>query len=94
MPDEVRVEAARRYIASYELVTGKTFVPDTARAGRRASPRRWGRSADRDRLILPGRAALSAARQASALAKVRAVAPGVHAVDARWVHLVVDRARR
>jgi phosphoribosylaminoimidazole-succinocarboxamide synthase len=29
MPPEIRVEAARRYIASYELVTGKTFVPDT-----------------------------------------------------------------
>ncbi|MEJ7598092.1 MAG: phosphoribosylaminoimidazolesuccinocarboxamide synthase [Kofleriaceae bacterium] len=29
MPDEVRLEAARRYIASYELVTGKPFVPDT-----------------------------------------------------------------
>jgi phosphoribosylaminoimidazole-succinocarboxamide synthase len=29
MPPEVRVEAARRYIASYELVTGKPFVPDT-----------------------------------------------------------------
>ena len=29
LPDEVRVEAARRYIASYELVTGTTFVPDT-----------------------------------------------------------------
>ncbi|MBA3818068.1 MAG: phosphoribosylaminoimidazolesuccinocarboxamide synthase [Deltaproteobacteria bacterium] len=29
MPDEVRLEAARRYIASYELVTGRTFVPDT-----------------------------------------------------------------
>jgi phosphoribosylaminoimidazole-succinocarboxamide synthase len=29
MPAEVRIEAARRYIASYELVTGKTFVPDT-----------------------------------------------------------------
>lgn len=29
MPDEVRVEAARRYIASYELVTGERFVPDT-----------------------------------------------------------------
>jgi phosphoribosylaminoimidazole-succinocarboxamide synthase len=27
--DEVRCEAARRYIALYELVTGKTFVPDT-----------------------------------------------------------------
>jgi phosphoribosylaminoimidazole-succinocarboxamide synthase len=29
MPGDVRVEAARRYIASYEIVTGKTFVPDT-----------------------------------------------------------------
>jgi phosphoribosylaminoimidazole-succinocarboxamide synthase len=29
MPPEVRIEAARRYIASYELVTGKPFVPDT-----------------------------------------------------------------
>jgi len=28
MPPEVRVEAARRYIASYEIVTGETFVPD------------------------------------------------------------------
>src|SRR6185436_19887593 len=29
LPDEVRVEAARRYIGSYEQVTGTTFVPDT-----------------------------------------------------------------
>ncbi len=29
MPAEIRIEAARRYIASYELVTGKAFVPDT-----------------------------------------------------------------
>jgi phosphoribosylaminoimidazole-succinocarboxamide synthase len=29
MPDDVRVEAARRYIASFELVTGRAFVPDT-----------------------------------------------------------------
>jgi phosphoribosylaminoimidazole-succinocarboxamide synthase len=29
MPAEVRIEAARRYIASYEIVTGKPFVPDT-----------------------------------------------------------------
>lgn len=29
MPDEIRIEAARRYIASYELVTGQPFVPDT-----------------------------------------------------------------
>ncbi|HEY1815187.1 MAG TPA: phosphoribosylaminoimidazolesuccinocarboxamide synthase [Kofleriaceae bacterium] len=30
MPDEIRCEAARRYIASFELVTGTTFQPDTA----------------------------------------------------------------
>lgn len=30
LPDHVRVEAARRYIATYELVTGRVFVPDTA----------------------------------------------------------------
>lgn len=29
MPEEVRVEAARRYIQAYETVTGKLFVPDT-----------------------------------------------------------------
>jgi phosphoribosylaminoimidazole-succinocarboxamide synthase len=29
LPDDVRVEAARRYIASYELVTGERFEPDT-----------------------------------------------------------------
>jgi phosphoribosylaminoimidazole-succinocarboxamide synthase len=29
MPAEIRVEAARRYIASYEIVTGQRFVPDT-----------------------------------------------------------------
>ncbi len=29
MPDEVRVEAARRYIASFELVTGTAFAADT-----------------------------------------------------------------
>jgi len=29
MPAEIRCEAARRYIASYELVTGQTFAPDT-----------------------------------------------------------------
>jgi phosphoribosylaminoimidazole-succinocarboxamide synthase len=28
MPAEIRVEAARRYIASYEIVTGQTFEPD------------------------------------------------------------------
>jgi phosphoribosylaminoimidazole-succinocarboxamide synthase len=29
MPDEIRVEAARRYIASFELVTGTAFQADT-----------------------------------------------------------------
>jgi phosphoribosylaminoimidazole-succinocarboxamide synthase len=28
LPDDVRVEAARRYIATYELVTGRAFVPE------------------------------------------------------------------
>jgi phosphoribosylaminoimidazole-succinocarboxamide synthase len=28
LPDDLRVEAARRYIASYETVTGKSFEPD------------------------------------------------------------------
>ena len=29
VPEEVRVEAARRYIAAYELITGRKFSPDT-----------------------------------------------------------------
>jgi phosphoribosylaminoimidazole-succinocarboxamide synthase len=29
LSDDVRVEAARRYIALYELITGKSFEPDT-----------------------------------------------------------------
>jgi phosphoribosylaminoimidazole-succinocarboxamide synthase len=29
LPDEVRIGAARRYIATYELLTGRPFVPDT-----------------------------------------------------------------
>jgi phosphoribosylaminoimidazole-succinocarboxamide synthase len=29
LPDDVRVEAARRYIEAYETLTGETFVPDT-----------------------------------------------------------------
>ncbi len=44
-------------------------------------------------IVIPGRAALSAARKASTLGKLRAVSPEVTSVDARWVHLVVaDRA--
>jgi phosphoribosylformylglycinamidine synthase len=42
-------------------------------------------------LIVPGRAALSAAKRASALVKARAVCPGVTAIDARWAHLVVTK---
>jgi len=30
LTDEVRVEAARRYIATFELLTGRAFVPDTS----------------------------------------------------------------
>jgi phosphoribosylaminoimidazole-succinocarboxamide synthase len=30
IPDQVRMEAARRYVAAYELLTGRTFVPDLA----------------------------------------------------------------
>jgi phosphoribosylaminoimidazole-succinocarboxamide synthase len=29
IPDDVRIEAAKRYIAAYEQVTGRTFVPNT-----------------------------------------------------------------
>ncbi|MEM9488203.1 MAG: phosphoribosylaminoimidazolesuccinocarboxamide synthase, partial [Myxococcota bacterium] len=29
LPDEVRLEAARRYIATYQLITGRAFEPDT-----------------------------------------------------------------
>ena len=29
VPDEVRIEAARRYIEAFELITGETFTPDT-----------------------------------------------------------------
>jgi phosphoribosylaminoimidazole-succinocarboxamide synthase len=29
LPDEVRLEAARRYIGSFELVTGTKFEPDS-----------------------------------------------------------------
>jgi phosphoribosylformylglycinamidine synthase len=42
-------------------------------------------------LIVPGRAALSAARRASALSQVKAACPGVSAIDARWIHLVVTQ---
>jgi phosphoribosylaminoimidazole-succinocarboxamide synthase len=30
LTDEVRIEAARRYIATYELITGRDFAPDTS----------------------------------------------------------------
>jgi len=32
LPDDVRVEAARRYIAAYEIITGREFVPGSAPA--------------------------------------------------------------
>ncbi len=35
LPDDVRIEAARRYIATYELVTGRAFVPDPGDPGKR-----------------------------------------------------------
>lgn len=35
LPDDVRMEAARRYIATYELVTGRAFVPDPGDPGKR-----------------------------------------------------------
>jgi phosphoribosylaminoimidazole-succinocarboxamide synthase len=41
LPDDVRLEAARRYIQIYELVTGRPFVPDTADPARRI-PRNLG----------------------------------------------------
>jgi len=40
-------------------------------------------------LIVPGRAALSEARRARALARAKAACEGLVALDARWVHLVV-----
>jgi phosphoribosylformylglycinamidine synthase len=40
-------------------------------------------------LIVPGRAALSAARLARAVAKGRAVCPGLRGLTPRWLHLVV-----
>lgn len=35
IPDEVRVETARRYIEAYELITGLTFVAEVGPAGER-----------------------------------------------------------
>jgi phosphoribosylaminoimidazole-succinocarboxamide synthase len=29
LPDAIRIEAARRYVETYERITGQTFVPDT-----------------------------------------------------------------
>ena len=39
-------------------------------------------------LIVPGRAALSAARQSRALGKGQAACPGLRGLTARWIHLV------
>jgi phosphoribosylaminoimidazole-succinocarboxamide synthase len=30
IPDDVKVEAAKRYIEIYEVMTGREFVPDTS----------------------------------------------------------------
>ena len=35
LPDDIRVEAARRYITAYELVTGLSFEPDATPPGER-----------------------------------------------------------
>ncbi len=43
-------------------------------------------------LVLPGRAALSAAKRAAALTEARAVCPGAASIDARWVH-IIDASR-
>lgn len=37
LPDEIRVEAAKRYIETYELITGRPFVPDTSTPSSRIS---------------------------------------------------------
>ncbi len=37
LPDDVRVEAAERYISIYELITGRSFLPDTTDPHRRLS---------------------------------------------------------
>jgi len=41
-------------------------------------------------LLVPGRAALSAARRARAFATAKAVCDGLAMLDTRWVHLVVS----
>ncbi len=41
-------------------------------------------------MVLPGRTALSAARKAAVLAKVRTLAPDVTQIEARWVHLILS----
>jgi len=41
-------------------------------------------------LVLPGRAALSAAKRQTALYRARTACPGVSALDARWVHVVAS----
>ena len=96
MPDEVRIEAARRYIASYELVTGKTFVPDHARADRADRGRAGGAvTASPSALAHPSgpRRAERGRQGERARQDPRRSAPRSRRVDARWVHLVVADAR-
>src|SRR4051812_28476808 len=42
-------------------------------------------------LIVPGRAALSVAKQARMLARGRAVCPGLRGLTASWIHLVMTQ---
>jgi phosphoribosylaminoimidazole-succinocarboxamide synthase len=35
IPDDIRIEATRRYIEAYETITGETFVPDLEEPGQR-----------------------------------------------------------
>ena len=72
MPDDVRVGAAERYIAAYEQITGKTFVPDTEPplAAHRPATSGWrdeghgARSAEGRGARPPGRRRASRPRQA------------------------------
>ena len=41
-------------------------------------------------LVLPGRAALSAAKRAAALVSAQSVSPHVTSIDARWVHVIAS----
>ena len=44
IPDDVRVEATRRYIEAYETITGESFAPDLEEPATRACARNLGLS--------------------------------------------------